>query len=168
MTDPFLGEIRRVAFGFPPKGWALCNGQLLSIAQNQALFALLGAAYGGDGRTTFALPNLQGRAPIHPGNGSQIVWGQTGGAASVTLNATQIPPHTHGVRAASEAATTASPSGATWATTSQPAYGGGGVSGVMNPAAVAAAGGNQPHENQPPYLVINHIIALTGIFPSRG
>lgn len=164
MSEPYLGEIRRVAFDFAPRGWALCNGQMLAINQNTALFALLGTVYGGNGQTTFALPDLRGRAPIQPGQG--IMQGMAAGAASVTLQAAQLPAHTHGVVAASDAADQTSPQDAYWAVTAQPGYGGQ-ATGTMSPTAVSAAGGSQPHDNMSPYLAVNHIIALTGIFPSR-
>ncbi len=164
MSDPYIGEIRRVAFDFAPRGWALCNGQMLAVNQNQALFALLGTVYGGNGVTTFALPDLRGRAPIHPGQG--IPQGLAAGAPSVTLTVAQLPAHTHQVVAASDAADQTSPQDAYWAATAQPGYGGQ-ATGTMSTAALSAAGGSQPHDNMSPYLVVNHIIALTGIFPSR-
>ncbi|WP_217177053.1 phage tail protein [Streptomyces sp. AC495_CC817] len=164
MSEPFLGEIRRVAFPFAPRGWALCDGHILSISQNQALFALLGTTYGGDGRTTFALPDLRGRTPI--GVGSGIDWGEVGGEAVHTLTTAEMPAHTHLVRAATGAADTASPAGAYWAAADQPAYGSGDGT-AMSPAAIGTAGGNQAHENLSPYLAVTHIIALTGVFPSR-
>ncbi|GAA1147384.1 tail fiber protein [Microbacterium natoriense] len=166
MSMQFLGEIRRVSFNFAPRGWALCDGQIMSIAQNQALFALLGTTYGGNGVTTFALPDLRGRAPIHPGsNGIEL--GEVGGEASHTLTAQEMPRHTHVAQASSSAAGTATPQGAYWAAPGEPAYGSD-ASGTMTASAVGAAGGNQAHENQSPYLVVNHIIALTGVFPSRN
>lgn len=164
MTEPYIGEIRRVAFDFAPRGWALCNGQMLPINQNQALFALLGTVYGGNGVTTFALPDLRGRAPIQPGQG--IAQGMAAGAASVTLQTAQLPAHTHGVVAASDAADQTSPQDAYWAATAQPGYGGQ-ATGTMSPGALSAAGGSQPHDNMSPYLAVNYIIAVTGIFPSR-
>lgn len=164
MADPYIGEIRRVAFDFAPRGWALCNGQLLPINQNQALFSLLGNVYGGNGTTNFALPDLRGRAPIQPGSG--IVQGLAAGAASVTLSAAQLPAHTHAVVAASDAADRTSPQDAYWASTAQAAYGGQ-PTGGMSPAALDAAGGSQAHDNMSPYLVVNYIIAVVGVFPSR-
>lgn len=170
--DPFLGEIRMFAGNFAPKDWAFCNGQLLPIAQNTALFALLGVQYGGDGRTNFALPNLQGRVPIHQGQGPGLTLrqiGETGGEAAVTLNSAQLPSHMHALRAA-EAATTGTASGAVAL-----APGGGGAaiyrSGgnrvAMDKATVGPAGSGGPHNNLQPYLAVNFIIALAGIFPSR-
>lgn len=165
MSEFFIGEIRRVAFNFAPKYWALCNGQLLSIAQNQALFSLLGTSYGGNGVNTFALPDLRGSAPIHAGG--SIVQGESGGAARHTLTSAQMPAHSHTVAASSAAASVTSPQGAYFAASPQPGYG---VSAAATMAAdsIGIAGGNQPHENRPPYLAVNYIIALTGIFPSRN
>ena len=164
MSEPFLAEIRLAAFGFPPKGWALCNGQLLPINQNQALFALLGTNFGGDGRINFALPNLQGRAAFHVGNG--LVLGQSGGEMTHTLNVQEMPAHTHPVSAAATASTP-DPTGALWA--------GGGVAAyvpqpntLMDVSTVSTAGSTQPHENRPPYLGLCFIIALQGIFPSQN
>jgi microcystin-dependent protein len=175
MSQPFLGEIRMVGFNFPPRGWALCNGQLMAISQNSALFGLLGTTYGGDGQTTFALPNLQGRVPIHAGTGpglSPYVQGQVGGNEAVTLLTTQIPAHNHGVNANAAGGTQASPVGG------YPAIESTGTSmdysasapnqGPMNAGMIAPAGGNQAHENRQPYLCVNFIIAMQGIFPSRN
>ena len=166
MTEPFLSEIKIMSFGFPPKGWALCNGQVLPINQNQALFSLLGTTYGGNGQTTFALPNLQGRVPLHMGNGFTI--GQAGGEPGHTLTMSEMPQHVHAV-AASSAATggTASPSGS---------FLGGGNNVYsspqsltpLNPQTVSLVGGSQPHENMSPYLVLSFCIALQGIYPSRN
>jgi len=164
MSEPFLGEIKIVSFNFPPKGWAFCNGQLLPINQNQALFAILGTTYGGNGTTNFALPNLQTRAPIHVGNG--IVLGQQGGSAAVTLQSNQIG-HSHGVRANS-AATTNTASGNFPAPAASNIYGSQPDGTVMNPGTISLAGGSQPHNNMQPYLVLSYIIALQGIFPSQN
>ncbi|MGX5697341.1 phage tail protein [Agromyces soli] len=166
MSEPFLGEIRRVSFAFAPRGWALCNGQLLPINQNQALFSLLGTVYGGDGRTTFALPDLRGRAPVHPGAG--IEHGQRAGEEYHTLQAAELPRHTHGARAAASSASALSPQGAHWATTEQASYSTAAAASSMSPGALSSVGGGQPHENRPPYLVVNYIIALSGVFPSRN
>lgn len=161
MTEPFLGEIRRVAFGFVPKGWAPCDGRLLAIAQNQALFSLLGTSYGGNGVTSFGLPDLRGRSPLYAANP-----GEVGGTESVTLSPNQLPPHTHIPRASSQAADQKSPAGNYWADSTQNAYGAG--SGVpMAVTAIANTGGSQAHENMAPFLVVNYIIALQGVFPSR-
>ncbi|MEM5775265.1 MAG: tail fiber protein [Anaerolineaceae bacterium] len=164
MSEPFISEIKIFSFNFPPRGWALCNGQLLPIAQNSALFSLLGTTYGGNGQTTFALPNLQGRTPLHFGSG--FVLGQAGGEMSHTLNVAELPAHAHAANASSAAATATSPAGNLWANGNVPAYTDPGGQ-VMNPAALANVGGSQPHENMPPYLVLNFCIALQGIFPSR-
>jgi microcystin-dependent protein len=164
MSDPFLGEIKVISFNFPPRGWAFCNGQLLQINQNQALFAILGTTYGGDGRVTFALPNFQGRMPIHQGQGFTL--GQRGGEVAHTLIISEMPAHNHPAMAA-PTATGASPSGTVWA----PADGAleyyASPNTTMSPTAIANSGGSQPHQNEAPYLVLNFIIALQGIFPSR-
>jgi microcystin-dependent protein len=163
MATPFIGEVKMVAFTFPPKGWAFCNGQLLPIAQNQALFSILGTTYGGNGQTTFALPNLQGRVPLHMASG--FVEGQVGGAANVTLTSNQAG-HSHGVNATATA-TTNTAAGNFPATSGSNIYGASPDS-TMNGAIVGLAGGSQPHSNLQPYLVVNFVIALTGIFPSRN
>jgi microcystin-dependent protein len=165
MSEPFLGEIKIVSFNFAPKGWALCNGQLLAINQNQALFSLLGTTYGGNGTTTFQLPNLQASMPVHLGNG--FVQGQIGGQANVTLITSQLPAHTHAAQGVASNATSASATGNAWAVTAQNAYAAS-PNTTMAPAAAASAGGGQPHPNMPPYLVLNFVIALAGIFPSRN
>ncbi len=173
MSNPFLGEIKMVGFNFPPQGWAMCNGQLLPINQNTALFALLGTTYGGDGITTFALPDLRSRVAIHTGQGaglSPYVIGQSGGVESVTLLTTQIPSHNHGVNCNTGGGTQASP------VAGFPAVESTGTSldyaaasnGAMNPAMIGNTGGSQAHANIQPYLCVNFIIALQGIFPSRN
>ncbi|MEP6491702.1 MAG: tail fiber protein [bacterium] len=166
MSEPFLSEIKVVSFNFPPKGWALCNGQTLPINQNQALFSLLGTTYGGNGQSTFALPNLQGRLPIHNGNGFTL--GQTAGTTSVTVNMTQLPTHQHQLMASSNSAgTTADPSNAFLA----PVNGGYATPSnltTLGPDSITSVGGSQAHNNMMPYLVLNFIIALQGIFPSRN
>jgi microcystin-dependent protein len=165
MSDPFLSEIRIVSFNFAPKGWALCNGQILPINQNQALFSLLGTTYGGDGRTTFALPNFQGRAPIHVGNG--FILGQLGGEESHTVITSEMPAHTHSVQASSGGPNQGSPAGNMWANQGGNLYGTA-PNAIMQPTAVASVGGSQSHANVQPYLCLNFIIALQGIFPSRN
>jgi microcystin-dependent protein len=166
MSDPFLGEVRMFSFGFPPKGWLLCNGQLLGINQNQALFALLGTTYGGDGTTTFALPNLQGRIPIH--RAASYSQGSKGGEEAHTLVTTEIPNHTHGVQGSSDAPNQSSPVNGFWPTVGAlTPYAPGGDGSTMASGVVGLVGG-QPHENRPPFLVINFAIAIVGIFPSRN
>ena len=172
MSEPFLSEIKIVSFNFPPKGWALCNGQILPINQNQALFALLGTTYGGNGQTNFALPNLRGRTPIHEGNGHTL--GEAAGSTSVTVNIQQLPTHLHtttanmAVVSANQNATLGDPTGHNWANTGKQQWCTSQPNAVMNPAAVTNVGGNQPHNNMMPYLVLNFIIALQGIFPSQN
>jgi microcystin-dependent protein len=165
MATPYLGEIKIVAFNFPPKGWAFCNGQLLPINQNQALFAILGTTYGGNGIQTFALPNFQGSVPIHVGGGFNL--GETGGAATNTLTLAAMPSHGHAASAAPVAADQPAPGGNLWADTTN-GYSTASPNATMSPAGVGAAGGGQPYDNFPPYLVLSFIIALVGIFPSRS
>lgn len=171
--EPFLGEIDLVAFGFAPKGWAFCAGQILPINQNQALFALLGTTYGGDGQITFALPDLRGRRAIGLGQGPGLQnysLGQTGGEETVTLTLAQLPSHTHSAQAFSGLGAAAGPGANFWASQSQVFLYSNAPSGTtsMAGAAIGAAGGSQPHDNMPPYLVLNYIIALQGIFPSQN
>lgn len=174
MSEPFIAEVRIFAGNFAPRGWAFCNGQLLQIAQNTALFSLIGTTYGGDGRTTVALPNLQGKAPMHPGNGPGLTprsLGQSAGNATHTLTAAQIPTHTHQLRCADESADTGEPGSALLAASYPLAdrqYRSGNPSGVMSAMALETVGGSQPHNNMPPYLTLNFIIALVGLFPSRS
>lgn len=166
MAEPFIGEIRTFAFGVVPKGWALCNGQLMNINNNQALYAILGVRYGGDGRTTFALPNLQGRTPIHASSINPLA--QAGGEATHTLTVSEIPEHTHQANASSEAATLPGASGNTWgATGNRPIYAAT-PNTTMNSFAISTAGGSQPHENMQPYIALSFCIALQGIFPPRS
>lgn len=164
MTEPFLSEVKIVSFNFAPRGWALCNGQLLPINQNQALFSLLGTTYGGNGQTTFALPNLQGRVPIHIGNGH--IQGEVSGEENHTVTISEMPAHSHLVSASNVDPTQGSPTGNIWANGSG-AYSNTPNS-AMNPASISNAGGSQPHTNLQPFLVLNFIIALQGIFPSRN
>jgi microcystin-dependent protein len=163
---PFLSEIKIFSFFFAPKGWALCNGQLLPINQNQALFSLLGTTYGGNDTTTFALPNLQGSVPLHFGGGFTV--GQVGGEQAVTLNEGQLPIHTHVPIASTNVASAKDPTGAHWATGGNPGYAASSDGTLLAPQAIGPAGTNQAHNNMSPYLVLNFCIALTGIFPSRN
>lgn len=171
---PFLGQLLLVPFSYAPKGWALCAGQLLPINQNQALFALLGTVYGGNGQTTFALPDMRGRAANSSGQGPGLqsyVLGQISGSEAVTLNANQMPQHQHALAATASAATGTLVSGALLADTggSPNIYVPNGSPGAaLDPSAVSTVGGNQPHGNQSPALVLNWIIALQGIFPSQN
>ncbi|KRC28726.1 phage tail protein [Acidovorax sp. Root219] len=172
MSEPFIGEITMFAGNFPPRGWAFCQGQIMSIAQNTALFSLLGTTYGGNGQTTFALPDLRGRAPVHAGQltgGGNYDQGQFGGAESVSLIATEIPAHSHTL-AAGSTGTQASPSGGLPATT--PArdfrYSNAAASAALHAGTISSGAGAQPHENRAPVLALNFIIALEGIFPSRN
>lgn len=169
MSDPFLGELKLMSFAFAPRGWALCNGQLLPINQNQALFALLGTTYGGDGRVNFALPDLRGRAPMHLGAGVSL--GERGGAEAVALTLAQLPAHGHTLTATSDLANASAPGGAVPAAKPRGGinrYAPAGSNTAMNPGAIAARGGSQPHDNMQPYAVLNWVIALQGIFPSRN
>jgi microcystin-dependent protein len=171
MANPFLGEIRMVGFSFAPVGWAFCNGALLAIAQADALFNLLGTTYGGDGVNTFALPDFRGRIPIHMGQGpglSNYVVGQRAGDENVTLLPSQLPSHHHALQASQDAASTASPSGAFLGQTTVPAYFPGPATAAMSISSIGPSGGNLPHDNTMPFLCINFIIALNGIFPSRN
>jgi microcystin-dependent protein len=182
MSEPYIGEIRCFGFNFAPVGWAFCNGQLLSIAENQALFAILGTIYGGDGQTTFALPNLQGRIPMHwgsnpPGRSTTQI-GEVEGSTTVTLTANQIPQHAHDVRsgdvkAGAQGENTAIPNAQSYLSNSalpnrvyktDPTS----FTAQFSPKAISPAGGSQPHENMQPYLAINFCIALQGIFPSQN
>ncbi len=168
MAEPFIGQVSMVAFNFAPKGWALCNGQLLPINQNQALFSILGTTYGGDGRTTFALPNLQGRAPVHASGGA-IILGEASGEESHTLSNSEMPAHTHLPGGDSTTVNQGSCTNHIFGMKSGTnLYSDVAPNASLNPAAIGNAGGSQPHTNLQPYLVINFIIALQGIFPSRN
>lgn len=164
MSEPFLSEIKIVSFNFPPKGWALCNGQFLPINQNQALFALLGTTYGGNGQTTFALPNLRGRVPIHTGSGHTL--GEAAGSTSVTVNIQQLPTHLHSLMATNTAGATGNPINAYLGAVNSLYRSPPDSLTTMAPGSVTSVGGSQPHNNMMPYLTLNFIIALQGIFPS--
>lgn len=174
MSDQFVAEIRIFPFSFAPRGWAFCDGQLMSISQNTALFSLLGTTYGGNGTSNFALPDLQGRAPMHPGQGPGLSLhdlGETSGSETVTLLESEIPSHAHGVLANINPSNLAAPSaarsfaraapGSAYKATTQNIV-------AFNSSAIAPAGGDQPHNNMMPYLTLNFCIALQGIFPARG
>ena len=172
MSTPFLGEIKIISWNYAPKGWALCNGQFLPINQNQALFSILGTTYGGNGQMTFALPDFRGRIPIHMGDG--FILGQAGGQEFHTVTMSEMPAHNHFVNASSQQADSAFIQSASPA--SQNIFGtvAGGIYGpiaaltTMNPATITNVGGSQAHENRQPFTVLNFIIALQGIFPSRN
>lgn len=171
--DPFIAEIRIFTGNFPPKGWAFCNGQLLPISQNTALFSILGTMYGGDGRSNFGLPNLQDRVPIHAGTGPGLTprqQGERGGSATVTLAPESLPPHSHPVPVSTAEATSTSPAGNLLAATGRDSYASDGARSpvLMNAAAVLPSGGGLPHNNLQPYLSLNFIIALVGIYPPRA
>jgi microcystin-dependent protein len=166
MSTPFLAEVRIFSFNFAPKGWAMCNGQLLPINQNQALFSLLGTTYGGNGQTTFALPNLRGRAPVFGGQGS-IALGQSAGEENHTLTVPEMAAHNHGAQANSGNPNSGAIAGNIWCAESTAAYANS-PDAAMNSAAISQTGGSQPHANMQPNLVLNFCIALQGIFPSRN
>jgi microcystin-dependent protein len=170
MSEPFLSEIKIVSFNFPPKGWALCNGQLLPINQNQALFALLGTTYGGNGQTNFALPNLRGRVPIHFGGSHDL--GEAAGSTSVTVNIQQLPTHAHIAQGVSDIGDVQTPVGNFLAAVDtavfESIYADPSSLLAMNAQGISSVGGSQPHNNMMPYLVLNFIIALQGIFPSQN
>lgn len=173
MSEPFIAEIRIFAGNFAPRSWAFCNGQLLPISQNTALFSLIGTTYGGDGRSTTALPNLEGRAPMHPGRGPGLTsrrLGQRGGVETVTLSEAQMPNHTHTIRAAAVPADDDDPSSNTVA--ARPIggllYGPANNLVAMADQSLPSAGGSQAHNNMQPFIAINYIIALQGLYPSRS
>jgi microcystin-dependent protein len=180
MSEPFVAEIRIFPFNFAPTGWAMCNGQLMPISQNTALFSLVGTFYGGDGQSTFALPNLEGAAPMHPGLGpglAQRFLGEAAGVETITLTTSEMPAHTHSMMARAAAGNTTNPTNAVTATTSWVA---GTSFGAVNAysttvpadtpmsATLAVSGGGLPHSNLQPYLTLNFCIALQGVFPPRG
>jgi microcystin-dependent protein len=180
MATPFLGEIKLISWNYPPKGWAFCNGQFLAINQNQALFSLFGTTYGGNGQTTFALPNFQGRIPVHQGSG--FLMGQAGGELNHTLIQSEMPAHNHfvqtdtrtqatsnqGLPAATEVFGLAIGVPSSGSNFPVNPYGAGSPGGILAPQTVGLTGGSQPHSNTQPYLTINFIVALVGIFPSRN
>lgn len=173
MTDPFVAEIRLFGFNFAPSGWAFCNGQILPISQNTALFSLLGTTYGGNGKSDFALPNLQGRAPLQIGQGPGLQarrLGEQGGVETVTLNLAQIPAHTHQVPAQSGSATSAAPAGGNLATAAsgRMAYAPGQPNTALSVNSLSSTGAGMPHNNLQPYLTLNFCIALQGVFPPRS
>ena len=177
MTTPFVGEIRMFGGNFPPVGWAFCDGQLMSIAENDTLYNLIGTTYGGDGQNTFGIPDLRGRVVTHWGasQGETYVIGQQGGVETVTLTTSQIPQHTHPVAATTATGDTGAPTASTMLATGGPGgstlypygtYGGNQV--VTSGASTLSSGGSQPHENMQPYLAVNFIISLYGIYPSQN
>lgn len=168
MSEPFLAEVRMMGFNFAPRGWAFCDGQILPINQNQSLYSLLGTTYGGDGRTSFALPDLRGRTPIHKSNAHPL--GQKGGEETHTLSAAEMPAHTHGAQGSTNAATAGDAAGNVTATADSAIYG---TYAAANATAMGAlkignAGGGQAHNNMQPYQTVNYCIALRGLFPSRN
>ena len=172
MSQPYVGEIRLFGGNFAPAGWAFCDGRLLPISENETLFQLIGTTYGGDGQSTFALPDLRGRVPVHQGTGAGATYlmAQTGGVESVTLTTAQMPVHTHPMQATSSGQQ-ASPQGAYFAVVSSSqaganAYGAAPTDTPLVPTSVSSAGGNQPHENMQPTLFVNYIISYFGVFPS--
>lgn len=172
MADPFVAEIRMFPFNFAPKGWAFCDGQLLPLSQNTALFSLLGTTYGGDGKSTFALPDLQGRAPMHPGQGPGLSLhdlGETGGSETVTLLESEIPAHSHTLSTSVRPADSLNPGQLSPGTGNNMYTAAAGATLVaMAPDALAPAGGDQPHNNMQPYLTLSFCIAMQGVFPPRG
>jgi microcystin-dependent protein len=171
MSEPFLAEVRIMAFNFAPRGWAFCDGQILPINQNQSLYSLLGTTYGGDGRTTFALPDLRGRTPIHVGRsngGDDHRLGQKSGEETHTLAANEMPQHRHPLKATNTMGTATAPQGHVLAEASLPTFGSFGTPTPMGSNSVTNVGGGQAHENMQPYLALNYCIALQGLFPSRN
>jgi microcystin-dependent protein len=164
MSEPYLGEIRLLSFNYAPRGWAVCNGQLLTINQNQAVFSLIGTIYGGDGLSTFALPDLRGRIPFGAGNGHNL--GEAGGEYAHSLSLQELPTHTH-LASPALVATGKSPTGSFFASPGKVTFGASPAV-AMNPATVSSVGGSQAHPNMPPYLTLTFAIALQGIFPSRN
>jgi microcystin-dependent protein len=171
MSNPFVGEIRMFGFNFAPKGWAFCNGQLLPISQNTALFSLLGTQYGGNGQSNFALPDLQASLVVHQGQGPGLtdrVIGEIGGSANVTLLATEIPAHAHTFPVSDQPADRSNASGNFLAVPPDPVYATGGATSSTAPGTLLAAGSSLPHNNLQPYLAVNFCIAMQGVFPARN
>jgi microcystin-dependent protein len=171
LSEPFLAEVRLVSFNFAPRGWAFCDGQMLPISQNQSLYSLIGTTYGGDGRTSFALPDLRGRTPIHVGRsngGEHHALGQKSGEETVALAADEMPQHTHALQATNSSGTETAPQGDVLAEASLPVYESFATGVQMGNGSVTNVGGNQAHENMQPYLALNFCIALRGLFPSRN
>ena len=166
MSEPFIGEVKLISWNFPPKGWAFCNGQLLAINQNQALFSILGTMYGGNGQTTFALPDLRGRAAIHQGSGFNV--GQNGGEEAHTLIMNEMPTHNHQVNASNTQGDQTAVQGHLLAQEVGKPYGAFPGATSLHPTTISNTGGGQPHENRQPFLVVNFVIALQGIFPSQN
>jgi microcystin-dependent protein len=169
MSQPYVGEIRMFAGNFAPAGWMFCEGQLLSISENEILFNLIGTTYGGDGQSTFALPDMRGRLPVHFGNG--VTLAETGGVEEVTLTAAQIPVHTHTFLATGNPANSNTPANLTFGTTSASTitpYGTDNPTTTLDPSSIGSVGGSQPHTNFQPYLCVDFIISLFGIFPSQN
>jgi microcystin-dependent protein len=166
MSSPFIGEIRMFAGNFAPAGWAFCNGALIPISENDTLFNLIGTTYGGDGQSTFALPNLQSRVPLHVGPGFQL--GQSGGAETVTLSTNQIPSHSHVPQATTANGSSTVPTGSVWAECTLNPYSTDAPNVAFNAAAIGSTGGSQPHDNMIPFLAVNFILSLFGIFPSQN
>lgn len=171
MSQPYVGEIRLFAGNFAPNGWAFCDGQLLSIADNVVLFELIGTTYGGDGQVTYALPDLRGRVPVHQGNGGQsnYVIGESGGTETVTVAAAQMPTHRHAMLASTSAAgATHGPAEVLGSSIAMNLYGTGTPNMAMDPNAITKVGGGQPHDNLPPFVALSYIVSLFGIFPSQN
>ena len=166
MSEPYVGEIRLVGFSFAPANWAFCDGSLQSISQNETLFNLIGTTFGGDGVNTFGLPDLRGRMAVHQGSGYVI--GQASGTETVTVTTAQIPSHSHSLVACTAAGSVNSPSAAYFASNAQVQQFEGSTSGSAGGSMIATAGGNQPHDNMMPYLTMNYIIALYGIYPTQS
>lgn len=170
MSNPYVGEIKMFAGNFAPNGWAFCDGQLIPISENETLFNLIGTTYGGDGQSTFALPDLRSRVPVHMGTGaSSYIIGQSGGVETVTLTSSQIPAHNHAVVGSGNLASRNTPTDSVLATTQASTitpYGTDAPVVALSPTAVTSAGGSQPHENRQPFVVVNFIISLFGVYPS--